>query len=101
MLVQFDLKSPNILLAKDNTGDQSSSYHLNSPLLSACLVDVADVYKMQMECGSSACMYLKRTLLVGAAKIADVGLARFMNSDHVTQMSVMGTLAWAAPEVLR
>ena len=40
-------------------------------------------------------------LLVDAAKIADVGLARFMNSDHVTQMSVMGTLAWAAPEVLR
>ena len=36
-----------------------------------------------------------------AAKIADVGLARFMNSDHVTQMSVMGTLAWAAPEIMR
>lgn len=39
--------------------------------------------------------------LADAAKIADVGLARFMNSDHVTQMSVMGTLAWAAPEVMR
>ena len=37
----------------------------------------------------------------GAAKVADVGLARFMTSDHVTQLTVMGTLAWAAPEVLR
>ncbi|KAK9836640.1 hypothetical protein WJX74_005022 [Apatococcus lobatus] len=53
-IVHFDLKSPNILLARDHT-----------------------------------------------AKIADVGLARFMNSDHVTQMSVMGTLAWAAPEIMR
>lgn len=36
-----------------------------------------------------------------AAKIADVGLARFMHADQVTQMTAMGTMAWAAPEVLR
>ena len=35
------------------------------------------------------------------AKIADVGLAKFMTSDHFTQVTTMGTLAWAAPELLR
>ena len=35
------------------------------------------------------------------AKIADVGLAKFMASDHFTQVTTLGTLAWAAPELLR
>ena len=35
------------------------------------------------------------------AKIADVGLAKFMTSEHFTQITTMGTLAWAAPELLR
>ena len=49
---QFDLKSPNILLAKDRT-----------------------------------------------AKIADVGLAKFMSSNYFTKVSAVGTMAWAAPEL--
>ena len=52
--LQFDLKSPNILLAEDYT-----------------------------------------------AKVADVGLARFMKGNVFTQVSVIGTLQWAAPEMLR
>lgn len=39
-----------------------------------------------------------------AAKIADVGLARFMHADQVTlvtQMTVMGTMAGPTLEVLR
>ena len=36
-----------------------------------------------------------------AAKIADVGLARFITDDQATQKQIMGTVAWAAPELLR
>lgn len=55
-VVHLDLKSPNILLARDTT-----------------------------------------------AKIADVGLARSVTSDVacLSQMTAMGTIAWAAPELLR
>ena len=35
------------------------------------------------------------------AKVADVGLAKLMKGDHFTQVSTLGTLAWAAPELLR
>lgn len=55
-MVQFDIKSPNILLARDYT-----------------------------------------------AKIADVGLAKFMHKEHFTQVTTLraGTPSWAAPELLR
>ena len=56
---------------------------------------------VQVKFGSTTCTSRTSLPPFGAAKIADVGLARFMESDHVTQMGVMGTLAWAAPEVLR
>lgn len=45
--------------------------------------------------------FLRVDVSSSTAKIADVGLARFMSGDHMTQMSVMGTLAWSAPEVMR
>lgn len=51
--MQFDIKSPNILLARDHT-----------------------------------------------AKLADVGLARFMHKQHFTAITNVGTLQWAAPEIL-
>lgn len=51
--MQFDIKSPNILLARDNT-----------------------------------------------AKLADVGLARFMHKQHFTAITNVGILQWAAPEIL-
>ncbi|KAK9802724.1 hypothetical protein WJX73_001425 [Symbiochloris irregularis] len=52
-IVHFDLKSPNILLARDLT-----------------------------------------------AKIADVGLAKIMQNELFTNVSAIGTMAWAAPELL-
>ncbi|KAK9807188.1 hypothetical protein WJX73_005815 [Symbiochloris irregularis] len=52
-IVHFDLKSPNILLARDLT-----------------------------------------------AKIADVGLAKIMQGELFTNVSAIGTMAWAAPELL-
>ncbi|KAK9842423.1 hypothetical protein WJX84_004112 [Apatococcus fuscideae] len=52
-IVHFDIKSPNILLARDYT-----------------------------------------------AKLADVGLARFMHKQHFTAITNVGTLQWAAPEIL-
>ena len=33
-------------------------------------------------------------------QIADVGLAKFMQKDFFTNVSAIGTLAWAAPELL-
>lgn len=36
----------------------------------------------------------------GAAKIGDVGMARFMPQDYLTSTAAAGTLAWAAPELL-
>lgn len=35
------------------------------------------------------------------AKIADVGLARSINNSQITQMTSIGTMAWAAPELKR
>ncbi|KAK9803523.1 hypothetical protein WJX73_002438 [Symbiochloris irregularis] len=52
-IVHFDMKSPNILLARDLT-----------------------------------------------AKIADVGLAKIMQNDLFTNVSAIGTMSWAAPELL-
>ncbi len=34
-------------------------------------------------------------------QVADVGLAKFMTNEHFTQVSTIGTLAWAAPELLK
>lgn len=37
----------------------------------------------------------------GTAKIADVGMAKFMREDCLTNSeSALGTFAWAAPELL-
>lgn len=37
----------------------------------------------------------------GTAKIADVGMAKFMREDCLTTSeSALGTFAWAAPELL-
>ena len=33
-------------------------------------------------------------------QIADVGLAKFMSHDFLTNVSAIGTMAWAAPELL-
>ena len=33
------------------------------------------------------------------AKIADVGLARSITNNQITQMTSIGTMAWAAPEL--
>ena len=54
--LQFDVKSPNILLAREYTG-----------------------------------------------KIADVGLAKFLPKEHLTQVASLqaGTPSWAAPELIR
>jgi serine/threonine protein kinase len=52
-IVHFDLKSQNILLARD-----------------------------------------------GSAKIADVGLAKIMQREYVSTLDMVGTFAWAAPELL-
>lgn len=54
--LQFDVKSPNILLARDYT-----------------------------------------------CKIADVGLAKFLPKEHLTQVASLqaGTPSWAAPELIR
>ena len=46
-----------------------------------------------------ACVILQARDLT--AKVADVGLAKFMTGDQFTQVSTLGTLAWAAPELLR
>lgn len=35
------------------------------------------------------------------AKIADVGLARSVTNSSLTQMTSIGTMAWAAPELKR
>ena len=35
------------------------------------------------------------------AKIADVGLARSVTNSYLTQMTSIGTMAWAAPELKR
>lgn len=35
-----------------------------------------------------------------AAKIGDVGLARFMAQDYMSAQAAVGTFAWSAPEVL-
>ena len=35
------------------------------------------------------------------AKIADVGLARSVSNSYLTQMTSIGTMAWAAPELKR
>ncbi len=35
------------------------------------------------------------------AKVADVGMAKLMTGSHFSQVSPMGTLAWAAPELMR
>jgi serine/threonine protein kinase len=45
----------------------------------------------------SANILLSRT---GAAKIADVGMARVLNKSCLSALSGMGTFAWSAPEVL-
>ena len=36
----------------------------------------------------------------GVAKIGDFGLSQLMAVDHVTKNEVIGTLSWAAPEML-
>ena len=37
---------------------------------------------------------------VGTAKVADVGLARFLQKDAFSKVSGVGTLQWTAPEIL-
>lgn len=34
-------------------------------------------------------------------QVADVGLAKFMTNEHFVQVTTIGKLAWAAPELLR
>ena len=36
----------------------------------------------------------------GAAKIGDVGMAQIMTEGYLTKDNALGTLAWAAPELL-